>query len=310
MNGVLSVEHVKQSFVPGQYLYLLLDPLAGCERGDPLHHNVLRGTLGERDAITVMRADLAHTPSVCPLLVTLASPDEPLRYDVLEHSLLCSARDVFYDKRYVCAWFASKHGPETASALIADRCLLSIEGVRRFLPLFEPLRTELLAATSKQDADFWLGLASMWLCPTAAGGLARLHSSSTTQMEPSERARQIQGDVPRVRTVLAAWRHALTLRLAYAPSRWQGETPLPPQAAAEAWRQLRDARGLGLTHLEDQLALALHCLIIHPRINEAPRVRADVARAAANEARLGDLFEAYGDTTWAHIVHNLSNGGN
>lgn len=290
------------------YFYVLIDPLAGCDDSDPLHVSGLQDTLGPQALTVVPRADLAHTPAACPHLVTLAEPHGQPDAALMDRTLDRAQFDAAYSKRYICGWLCSPEPPGTLAHRLAERCHIESASAQRFLPLFEPLRLELLAATSHEETSAWLGPVRQWICPTSAGDLTLLRGNASTLTPSSLSARvlTVQADVPRIAILLAAWRDATGRPLRYAPRQWHGDTLLPPDAAAAAWRQLRDARALGLASLDDQLVFALHRLTIHPRLDEHPAVRADITRAARGETTLADRFDTYTDALWSHVVTALS----
>lgn len=288
------------------YAYLLIDPLAGYGELDALAPFALTQALGDSASTIVLRPDLAHSPEACPRLITLAEPDQAVDPVWIEASLDRATLDASFSKRYVCGWFTCDAPPGTVAQAIAQRCIVHGAGPQaKTIPFFEPLRLELLAATSHDDLAGWLGDLHAWVVPNSSGSISLLKGSASSHWMPSEKTLQIQQDAPTVELLLSAWRYALRLPLTYAPYRWTGDSLLPPQAASVAWRQLRDARQLRLTQRADQIAFALHRLMIHPRIDEHSYVQQDLVRAARGETSLIDAFDRYGDHTWSNIVQAL-----
>lgn len=291
------------------YLYLLLDPLAECDNDHPLHIASLMQRLGDDAIVRVQRLDLAHDPDTFPALVTLAQPGNLPDDALLALSYARAQEDARYRKRYVCGWLTSHVSPEDVATQLTWLGSVGLsEPSSRFLPFFEPLRLELLAAALRSGGlGRRLWPIRQWLCPTSWGGAALFsgHPEGVDAALPDV-ATQAQQDAPLVADVWAAWRRSLQVRLSYAPNRWHGDTLLPPQAAASAFRLIRDARVLGLRDSGDIVSLALHRFLVHPRLHEHPQVRADIARAARRENSLQTLFEAYNDATWAHAVAYLN----
>lgn len=80
---------------------------------------------------------------------------------------------------------------------------------------------------------------------------------------------------------------------------------LPPQAAAHAYRLIRDARKFGLRDSHDIIMLALVRVSVHPHVPYDPGVQADIKRAARGESSLSVLLEQYDDRAWMRIVASL-----
>jgi len=120
-------------------------------------------------------------------------------------------------------------------------------------------------------------------------------------------ARRTQRDAPLIAQLLSAWRRSLQLPLSYAPGRWQGPSLLPPQAAAQAFRWIRQARQAGLSDTRDIIVLALHQAVIHPRLLDYEPLRLALARAAPGGA--STVLAAYGDHAWHRIATHLDQVG-
>lgn len=302
--------HVTAQRDPHDAIYLLVDPLAGCDELAPLAIPRLTQALGTDSAMVVPRADLTHSPNTCPQLIILAQPHQAIDASLIDASFEHARFDATRTKRYVCGWLTSRAAPATLAEGIAERCIVESGGARRqHIPFFEPLRLELLAATSRDDLSGWLGDISTWVLPTSTGNISLLQHTTSAHWPPDDKTLLIQQDVPSVALLLSIWRDALNRPLSYAPDRWTGETVLPPYAAVLAWRQLRDARALGLNRLEDQITLALHRLIMHPRIDEHPRVQTDMAAAVKGKQTLADIFADYSDHTWSNIIRAVTTEG-
>ncbi|MGE8149773.1 hypothetical protein ACQKP5_00785 [Pseudomonas vancouverensis] len=258
-----------QAFVAEQHavdttLYLLLDPLADCAVDDPLHIEALRQSLGN-DAITpVQRPDLIHTPSACPVLVTLAAPGVSPSQQLLALSALRAREEQDRHKRFVCGWLTSSAATRHLSAHIVSLGQLPQEQGRGFFPIHEPLRLELLAGClRRKDEGPWWPIRH-WLLPTSSGASFVLEGVPERRTVPDSRMTAVQQDAPLVSALLSSWRRALRLPLTYAPARWTGPTELAPQAAAKAYVHIERARELGLGNPDDILTLALHSLLLHP----------------------------------------------
>lgn len=299
---------IAEQHAPDATLYLLLDLLADCAADDPLHIEALRQTLGN-DAVTpVHRPDLIHTPSACPALVTLAMPGVSPSQELLARSALRVHEDLDRHKRYVCGWLSSSAPSLDLSAHIVSLGQLPSEQGQTFFPIHEPLRLELLAGTFRNNEGPWWPIRH-WLLPTSSGTGSVLVSVPERRTAPHTRTTAVQQDAPMVSALLSSWRRALRLPLTYAPARWNGPTALPPQAAAHAYMQIQQARQLGLSHQDDILTLALHRLMLHPRLHQHTDVRALIEQAAQGQAPLSHLLAPYNDNAWQRAVSDLTYAG-
>ncbi|BCF88764.1 hypothetical protein PPGU16_18310 [Paraburkholderia largidicola] len=289
-----------------EYFYLLVDPLAGYDEYARIGVPRLQESLGEEVMTVVARADLAHEPNSCPRLVALSAPGMPPNVELVDASIRHSEQEAGYDRRYVCGWLSSAEHPYSLAAYIEQQCVVETRRGSQFIPFFEPMRLELLSATSTADANVLRGPVRDWLYPNASGVITRLPQARADAQRISEAGLTVQVGAPWVVRLLAAWRAAQADELAYTPARWRGPSLLPPDAASRAYGQLLDAGDLGLTDFEDQLVFALHRLFIHPRLDAYPQVRSAIARAAAGEASLASQFETVSDAMWAQIVATLS----
>lgn len=300
---------VAERHAPEASLYLLLDPLADCAADDPLHIEALCQTLGKQAITPLHRPDLIHTPLACPVLVTLAAPGITPSQQLLAISALRAQEDLGRHKRYVCGWLSSSAAAPLISAHIVSLGQLPLEQGRAFFPIYEPLRLELLAGIfSRNDEGPWWPIRH-WLLPTSSGASSVLLGTPEHGAVPDIHATAVQQDAPMVSALLHIWRRALHLPLTYAPARWSGPTALPPRAAALAYKQIQQARSLGLSHQDDILTLALHQLMLHPRLHEHTGVRALIEQAAQGQAPLSTLLTPYNDNAWQRTVSDLTYAG-
>lgn len=106
---------------PNEYLYLLLDPLAGCDPEHPLSVAHLTETLGEQAIERVHRADLANLEQDGPVLVQLAPPGQP-ESEYLRPSVRHALSEVGFNRRYVCGWLLSEQSIKEIAQHLAERC--------------------------------------------------------------------------------------------------------------------------------------------------------------------------------------------
>ncbi|MET3654749.1 hypothetical protein [Dyella japonica] len=306
MNAGIVQAFVDDKRTAADYLYVLLDPLAECGDAHSLGVAALTERLGDDAIVRVPRADLAHDPETFPALVMLAAPGVVPDADLLAALHAYAMSDVDYRKRYVCGWLTSPMPPASMAAHLASLCQFAPQpSTERFIPIFEPPRLELLAATVRGGLDAWLWPVRHWLYPSSWGSFALFNGSNHASTDWPARVYDVQREAPTVSHVLAAWRRAQRDRLSYAPRRWHGDTVLPPQAASEAFRMIRDARKRGLRDTQDIVVLSLHRLVIHPNLPEHPKVRDAIRQTARGEAPLSTLFDSYDDHAWARIAAYL-----
>lgn len=291
-------------------IYLLVDPLAGSVPEQPLSVASLAAALGADALTTVARPDLAHTPSACPVLIRLAGPGQEPAVASINRVQQHALADVVHRRRYVCGLLLSPFDPDALAEHVGARCMdFSGSAVGGMSPWFEPLRLELLAASMpKESLGHRLWPIRTWLLPTSWGSFAIVNGAPGgpgAQSSPLPAlARRTQQDAVLIATLLAAWRRSLQQPLAYAPRRWQGQTPLPPQAAAQAFRMIRQAREIGLTDNRDIIVLALHQETIHPRLLHYEPLRLALSRTSPGGAAA--VLAAYGDLAWQRIAHHLN----
>lgn len=303
MTAAPVVTFAEQIRAPDDYLYLLIDPLAGYGTTTPLAIESLVRDLGA-DAVTpVLRPDLAHAPAICPALVQLGTPGAAAPLRLLELSALQTQEDLAYGKRYVCGWLAGPAPLEPTAQHIAAQCGVTSSSVRKpTTPWFEPVRLELLAGALGAQAGAMLAPISAWLFPTSWGSFSVLRSKSATAGEDhSDLVRHTQHAAQLVSDFLGIWRLAQRQTLSFAPWRWNGSSPLPPQAGVHAFRLIRDAQQLGLRHERDIFALSLYRVFVHPLLPKHPDIQRDILDAVNGKRALQDRFQAYDDAAWKRI---------
>ncbi len=289
------------------YLYLLVNPHAGCHEGHQLSMPELEKTLGARVITVVSRPGFARASHMCPRLVTLSEPGQPIPDGPLAASLTYAAEASPGGKRYVCGWILSTSDAGSLARHLTTLSL-AIEGThRRVWPLFEPLRMELLAISMREEIGAWLGPVSESVIPSSSGGLFRLRGARGARpIEPSAEALAAQQSAPAVAAVLAAWQRVVSKRSHHDSTSSRAGQTLPAGAAAKAHIHLREARARGLPAGEDQLVFALHCLTAHPCWHTHPQLSAYVAQAVASKTRLADALLCIDERTWRRVIQDLA----
>ena len=275
---------------PHEFLYLLVNPLVTIDTEEKLHVEQLRSGL----TVTVVpRADFAHAPEQCPQLVTLALPEQEPDNALLDAALDWALNELGYDRRYVCGWLISDEGPLEVAQTLAKHCIVSEshEALQRSLiPLFEPLRLELLQKTATADwLSGWMGCVSRLVYLNAHGSLSSLNRTTVVQWNPvmPEAVSRAQFHAKPANTLLLAWRRA--------------QENLPPDAAWQALEQIRTAYLIGLFALEDQLVFGLNRLTIHPKLERHPAVLTAIQQAGLGKSSLAQAWNALDDEVWDEV---------
>lgn len=307
MTAASIIAFAEQIKAPGDHLYLLVDPLAGCGPAHPLAIESLVHDLGKDAVVRVPRPDLVHTPEACPALVQLGTSEDATRKRLLELSAFHATEDLAYGKRYICGWLTSPEPPEETARHIAAQCCITSSSVRKATtPWFEPVRLELLAGALGARAGAMFAPINAWLFPTSWGSFSVLQSSSATASEDhTALVRRTQHAAQLVSEFLGIWRLAQRQTLSFAPWRWTGPSPLPPQAGVHAFRLVRDAQRLGLRHERDIFALSLYRVCVHPLLPKHPDIQRGILDAANGKHALHDRFQAYDDTAWKRVFASL-----
>ncbi|HAP27427.1 MAG TPA: hypothetical protein DCR74_17755 [Achromobacter sp.] len=291
----------------GDHLHLLVDPLAGCDPAHPLAIESLVHALGEDAVVRVPRPDLAHTPEACPALVQLGTSGNATRKRLLELSAFNAREDLAYGKRYICGWLASPELPEATARHIAAQCRITSSSVRKSTtPWFEPVRLELLAGALGPQTGAVLAPIRAWLFPTSWGSFSVIRGNSTIAGEHhADLVRHTQHAARLVSDFLGIWRLAQRQTLSFAPWRWTGPSPLPPQAGVHAFRLVRDAQQLGLRQDHDIFTLSLYRVCVHPLLPKHPDIHRHILDAANGNHALQERFQAYDDAAWRRIFSSL-----
>lgn len=273
-----------------EYRYLLLDPLKKVVTWDPLHADQLQESLGSDALRRVLRPDLAWSPEHCPLLLSLAGPGEDVDDALIRSSEACATNEVLYEKRYVCGWLSSALAPDEMAVWLADLCKHIKPGAS--IPVFEPLRLELLLVTSAPELlAGLLTAANQWHWMSCTGELKSLSGEHAD--EPwvlNWGAEQAQAEARNLWRLLSAWHES-------------GDT-LPADAvrlAAESWSASGKA---GLHHLSDRLYLALNALTQSTDITIHAAVQARLQQASVDAGLYFEqLMQTLPDGVWQELRH-------
>lgn len=274
------------------YRYLLLDPLKPVSRVNPLHASRLRAFLGNDAVMVVQRADLAHSPQHCPLLVCLASPGRSVDPELLRTSVSYSRNEVGHDKRYVCGWLTSQQPTNIVANVLAERCSQSGQLIvdQQILPFFEPLRFELLHATKGVNEFIWPVM--QWWFVSASGKLIYLEGqASEKKWQPDWGTLRNQQNIRDIQGVLFAWRRVCAV--------------LPDNAGARAASAWANTVKYRLPHRQDRHYLALSELTLPVDITDHPFIQSLLQQAASSASlRFTQLMTSVPEDVWQALSSN------
>ncbi|WP_185922709.1 hypothetical protein [Hafnia paralvei] len=270
------------------YRYLVLDPLKKVASWNPLHADILRDSHGIDALGRILRPDLAWSPEHCPILLLLAAPGGFLDEDLVRSSEIYALGEALYEKRYVCGWLSSALSPDEMAVFLANLCKHIKPGIS--IPVFEPLRLELLQETADHELlAGLLGETSQWYWVSCTGELRTLSGKSGGDAWMLNwGAEQAQAEGRNIWRLLSAWH--------------ESSDALPPEAvrlAAEAWSASEE---VGLHHLSDRLCLALNALTLPVDITTHAAVQARLQEAVENPAlHFTQLLQTLPDAVWQEL---------
>ena len=287
MDAQTIVKHCAQK--PDEFLYLLVNALYPIEQDSALHVE----NLAQHNPLPVPRADLEHSPHLCPQLIILAMPGVAPNLDLVQVALEMALDEKGNTKRVICAFLTSADGPTEVARNLAAHCIVreKPEGPRRFMPLFEPQRLTLLQHTVPESwLNGWLGSIASWVYfdhAAQAQLLTRLHPGVWEETLPAD-ALRAQNNARAVADLLLAWQ-----RTGYA---------MPKNATQCALDQILAAINMGLKLAEDQLAFGLGRLTIHPHLERHPAVKSAIDNAIQGQQPLAQAFAAIPDAAWRSLT--------
>lgn len=268
-----------------EYRYLLIDPLKPVMSWNPLHPDCLKEGKGSNFLQRVLRPDLAWSPEHCPLLVLLASPGENCDERLIEESEEYALGEVLYEKRYVCGWMSASLDPQEMATWLAELCKKIRPGA--IVPVFEPLRLELLRSTADPaQLSTLLAPIGRWIFLSATGEqtvLSGAVNSKEWQLKwGTEQALDNYRDIWRL---LSAW--GLT------------SGPLPTDAARQAAKAWAGSGKVGLNHLSDRIFLVLNSLTLPASVTIHDEMKAILQKVASNpDLHLTQLMKTLPDAVW------------
>ncbi|MEN5304465.1 hypothetical protein [Pseudomonas sp. TWI628] len=294
MSSDALIKLINQHHRPGQYSYVLLDPLAASAGSEHSLLASLQLVLGDKAMTRVVRPDLPRSPGLHPVLVCLGSPASSPDISLLELTAQAAERDRHRRKHPVCGWLLSEAPPTAVATHLTALCRLpDASGATTFHPVYEPLRLELLAALfERTDQGPWWPI-ERWVFLSSGGGLANLKGQPHARCGLPAGAVRVQQNTALIEAVLAALR-----RLPAFP----GARESPPFAALRASNHLDDARELGLTVEQDILVMALHLLRLHARLHTQKAVSDMIDMAIRQQRPLAEMFAQVSDSSWRHLV--------
>lgn len=273
-----------------EYRYLLVDPLKKVASANPLSLAELQRKLGGDVIFPVLRRDLAYSPDHCPQLVLLARPGEACHYPWLNGTEAYARGEVLQEKRYLCGWLSSAQAPESLAVSLAEQCNRISHA---FLPLFEPLRFELLQAMSQEDelaGSIWP--VSRWWYMTVAGEPAcQTGKASNETWRLSWGVEWVQQNVRAVGQILKAWGTVSTV--------------MPSDAAMQAAMMWKKTAETGLNDTRDSYFLAAWSLGLGVDTAQHPAVKELIQQVIADPSvRLSRRLQALPGTIKQELKHN------
>ncbi|MFJ4443833.1 hypothetical protein ACIPZ8_17300 [Pseudomonas sp. NPDC089422] len=294
MNSDALVERLNEQHRPGQYSYVLLDPLAVPKDSEHSLFASLKSVVGDSAMTHVVRPDLPHSAGLHPVLVCLGSPGSLPDTAMLALTAQAAEYDMHRRKRQVCGWLFSEAPPSAIASHLTALCRLpDASAATSFHPVYEPLRLELLAALFEhaEQGPWWP--IERWVFMTSGGSLASLKGQPHTRRGLPAGTIRVQQDTALIEAVLAAWRTLPAL---------PGAREFPPFAAVRASNHIDDARRLGLKVEQDILVMALHLLRLHPRLHTQKAVRDMIDMAIRQQRPLAEMFAHFSDSSWQRLV--------
>lgn len=273
-----------------EYRYLLLDPLKKVAEWNLLHVDNLRKNYGNDSLTRVLRPDLAWSPGSCPLLLLIASPGGVPDRELVQYSEEYARGEALYEKRHVCGWMTSALAPDAMATWLATLCGNIKPG--SVIPVFEPLRLELLEATaSPLMLSGRLDAVSQWHLMSSAGELKTLNGQrSEEDWILSWGIERAQNDARNLWRLLSAWDDAGDCLPADAVRRASG-----------AWLLSGQYR---LHHLSDRLYLALNILTLPTDITQHADIQTRLQQASNDESLYFEqLMQSLPDAVWSELRH-------
>lgn len=149
----LSSEHYQH-----RYRYLLFDRLGVVSELSSIFDETLLETMPSDRLAVVKRPDLAHELSVCPLIVCIAKPHEPLDEKLLSTAVMQIKKEYLTKNQYVCGFITSVLTPEQlAEEFIKTYYRAGNALNKKFLTFYEPFRLDVIRHSYTQP-DQHLGL--------------------------------------------------------------------------------------------------------------------------------------------------------
>lgn len=273
-----------------EYRYLLLDPLKKVAPWNPLHEQQLYQRTGNNALRRVPRPDLAWSPEHCPMLLLLASPGERCDESLVRSSEAYAQGEVLDEKRYVCGWLSSALAPDAMANWIASLCGNIKQNAT--IPIFEPLRLELLQATAVPDlVSAYLSEISQWHFISCTEECVLLEGcKNDTERRLNWGAELAQSEVRNIWRLLSAWSETAA--------------QMPSDAAYRAVNVWAATEKHGLHHLSDRLCLALNTLTLPVDITRHPIVQALLQQAIRNpEMHFTQMLQALPESAWQDMSH-------
>lgn len=279
--------HEATERVPGQSLYLLVDPVTWSEE----EHARWSGRPVEWAAVPVRHPDVEpdQTPRLLQLAPGTASADDLLLKESVSLSLdeVLRPAEAGRKARSYCAWIASSVSKQALANAIAGACWQHIEERRRLVRIWDPRLLSLWADVCRQEEMALDAAPSEWFFFDWSGDLIRLHASGNRgHVMAWHEQRLVQ---------LGAFNRLMQLLIPRqkAPARALG---------AEVWRTLALVGQLNLLHEDDRFRVARDCLLHGNAIRHSSRFADLLATAREHPGSYGVMTSEMDSADWREMV--------
>lgn len=269
-------------FTPGLSVYVLVDPLLG----DPFDREAWEQQPGSPQSHSILLRWRGLSKDQYPYFFKIPSSSS----EWLEISLAIAEKqaDDMDGPHSLCGWFLSDETPSKLRTRLGQLMEYHLGGRRWFLRFFDP-RVICRLPTIMGRSYRLAGVHDWWYLDRVKDLQQQPGAPEAAVVEPT--------DVQR-----AAIDRIGVVNLAF--SQWSGMEQAPPDSAFEqldAAVAKANALGLPLSAEADCVAFALHRCLIHPHIENHPRVTQWITKAAAGEEGYADAAAAADGKLWAEI---------
>lgn len=279
--------HEAMERVPGQSVYLLVDPITWPEE----EHARWSGRPVEWTAVPVRHPDVEpdQTPRLLRLALGTASVDDRLLKESVSLSLEEVQRPAEAGRkaRSYCAWIVSGVSIQALANAIARTCWQHIEGRRRLVRIWDPRLLSSWADVCCQEEMALDAAPSEWFFFDWSGDLIRLHASGNRGHAMAWHEQRL--------LQLGAFNRLIQLFVRHQ------ETP-GRALGTEVWRALALVGQLNLPHEDDRFRVARDCLLHGDAIRHSSRFAEILTTARQHPGSYGVLASEMDSADWREMV--------